>query len=469
MLFNSIAYLVFLGLVWVLHSLLPLKWQNRLLLIASYVFYGSWDWRFLSLIWISTLSTYYLSHAIARTGSQKQRKRYVAFGAMLNLGILGVFKYFGFFHESLQDLAGALGISLHGPAIHIILPVGISFYTFQAISYLIDVYRKDYQPSQSLTNYALFISFFPQLVAGPIERPSHLLDQLEKPRRVTGEMLHEALYLLLWGFFKKVVVADTLALRADAVFSADEFTSGMVIAGTVAFAFQIYADFSGYTDIARGSARLLGIRLNKNFLFPYFSKSPQEFWSRWHISLSTWLRDYLYIPLGGNRRGELKTYRNLIVTMLLGGLWHGAAWNFVLWGGYHGAALAIHRFFKSTYKSRSGTQHSVVSGLIKLTLMTAVTLYGWLLFRASSFQQIQDMTSGLFSSEPAALFLATFLKTCVYGAPLILVDFVCYRSNDEFAIVKWPLVPLVLFYLALIYGILILGVTNVQQFIYFTF
>ena len=474
MLFNSFTYILFLLAVWLLYAAASFRWQNRLLLLASYVFYGTWDWRCLVLIWISTLSTYYFSHAISKSGSRRRQTQWMVAGIVLNLGILGVFKYFGFFYESLQGLASSLGFNLAGPAIHIILPVGISFYTFQAISYLVDVYRKDYAPSQSLLNYSLYVSFFPQLVAGPIERPSDLLTQIEKPRRIDATLLNEALYLLLWGFFKKVVVADTLSVRVDRIFSSEDPGAATVTIGALAFAFQIYADFSGYTDIARGSARAMGFRLSRNFLQPYFSLSPQEFWSRWHITLSTWLRDYLYIPLGGNRKGNWKTYRNLMVTMLLGGLWHGAAWNFIIWGGYHGAALAIHRLVARRRKPPAVS--SIVAGgwrspivLLKWAAMFVFTLYGWLIFRASSLEQLATFSQGLFQPEPLRVLISNLVGVGVYCVPVVFVDLITEKTKDEFAIAKWPTAILVIFYLALIYGILLMGVTNVQQFIYFTF
>ena len=297
-----------------------------MLLVASYAFYGAWDWRFLGLIVLSTVVDYVVGMSLAATGDPRRRQFLVTASIVANLGILGLFKYAGFFAKSLVGLGASLGVEIPAFALDVVLPVGISFYTFQTLSYTIDIYRGTLKPTRRFLDFALFVAFFPQLVAGPIERASRLLPQVLQPRHVTWEKFGSGSWLILWGLFKKVVIADNLAFLVNAVYATDASPTGwQVVAGTVAFAWQIYCDFSGYSDIARGLARLMGFELMVNFNLPYAARSPADFWRRWHISLSTWLRDYLYIPLGGNQGGALRTYRNLGLTMLLGGLWHGAA------------------------------------------------------------------------------------------------------------------------------------------------
>ena len=315
--------------------------QNGILLIASYVFYGFWDWRFLALLFVSTVVDYNLALLIEKSESPGERKALLAASICVNLGILGFFKYFGFFAESFASLLNSFGFQSSTPFFNIVLPVGISFYTFQTMSYTIDVYRRKLPATRNFFDFALFVSFFPQLVAGPIERATKLLPQVLQPRKFSQSNFVEGFYLIILGLFKKVVIADNMAPIVNYIFSRDVSTlSGAeVLVGVYAFAFQIYGDFAGYTDIARGVAKWLGFDLMLNFRMPYFATSPSDFWQRWHISLSSWLRDYLYIPLGGNRQGTLLTYRNLMLTMVLGGLWHGAAWTFVAWGFFHGLIL----------------------------------------------------------------------------------------------------------------------------------
>jgi D-alanyl-lipoteichoic acid acyltransferase DltB (MBOAT superfamily) len=318
-LFNSYIFWIFFLAVFALYSLnRRLRWQNSVLLVASYVFYGFWDWRFLGLLFISTVIDFYVARALERTPEEDRRKALLAVSLGANLGILGVFKYLGFFTESMVELLNALGVQSSLNVLEVLLPVGISFYTFQTMSYTIDVYRRQLPATSNFFDFALFVSFFPQLVAGPIERASKLLPQLLQPRTPSNSAFAEGFYLVLLGLFKKIVIADNMAPIVNAVFSRDVATlSGAeVLVGVYAFAFQIYGDFSGYTDIARGVAKWLGFDLMLNFRMPYFAVSPSDFWGRWHISLSSWLRDYLYIPLGGNRRRPLLTYRNLMLTMI---------------------------------------------------------------------------------------------------------------------------------------------------------
>ena len=337
MLFNSLQFIAFFIIVYSLYLLFNHRWQNYMLLAASYFFYGSWNWRFLSLILISTILDYFCGLAIDRQPGRKRKKLFLIISVTGNLTILGFFKYFNFFAHDFQLILARFGIPTHPLVLNIVLPVGISFYTFQTMSYTIDIYRGEMRPTRRFLDLALFVAFFPQLVAGPIERAKHLLPQIIKPRLITPRQFREGLWLIYWGFFLKVFVADNLAGIVDRVFAGAETISGIeVLLGLYAFAFQILGDFAGYSSIAIGLARLMGIDIMTNFLFPYFVTNPRDFWKNWHISLSTWLRDYLYIPLGGNRRGRLMTYRNILITMLLGGLWHGAAWTFVIWGGVSG-------------------------------------------------------------------------------------------------------------------------------------
>ena len=335
MLFTSAVFLLFFAVFYACYLLLRghRTGQNVLLLVANYVFYGWWDWRFLSLLLLTTWIDFAAGRWMGRVSGGIPR-RWILVGALaFNLGMLGFFKYFNFFTDSAVELCSALGFHADAPTIRILLPLGISFYTFQAVSYVVDVYRLKTKPTGSLLDFSIYVAFFPLLISGPIERSDHLLPQIAAPRRITLEQLNAGVFLILWGFFKKLVIADNIGPIADEVFDGYLQQGGLnVILGALAFAFQIYCDFSGYSDIARGLAKLMGFDLILNFKLPYFALSPSDFWRRWHISLSTWLRDYLYIPLGGNRGTKLQTFRNLMVTMLLGGLWHGAAWNFVLWG-----------------------------------------------------------------------------------------------------------------------------------------
>jgi alginate O-acetyltransferase complex protein AlgI len=360
-------------------------------LLASYVFYGSWNWKFLSLIFISTFIDYYVSHGIALSSEARRRKVLLAISVIANLGMLGIFKYYNFFIGEFLSFADMIGITVSAPVISVALPVGISFYTFQTMSYTIDVYRRQAEPEKNFSDFALYVCFFPQLVAGPIERFSHLMPQIRNPRKVCSDNFAEGFYHILIGLFKKVVIADNMAPIANSIFSAspEEMGGANCLLGIVAFTFQIYGDFSGYSSMAQGVAKWLGFDLMYNFKMPYFANSPSDFWRRWHISLSGWLRDYVYIPLGGNRRNSLFTIRNLMITMLLGGLWHGAGWTFVLWGCFHGLILCIYRPYEQRQKTKAG-QPLKSSYLLSIPLMFSFTMFGWLLFRADSINQVAD-------------------------------------------------------------------------------
>ena len=346
MIFTEFRFLFFFLIAFLIHWGLQKNQHRKLwLLVCSYVFYGAWDWRFLSLIWISTVIDYIVGLKLSQQLiKNNNRKQWLIVSLCTNLGILGFFKYFNFFVESGVNFINFLGFSIDFNTIQIVLPVGISFYTFQTLSYSIDIYYGKLKPVHKFLDFALFVSFFPQLVAGPIVRASTFLPQLEETRNFSNVRVKYCLMLFMIGFIKKACISDRLSPIVDRFFEAPEtYTASSSWVGVLFYAVQIYCDFSGYTDMAIACAGLLGYELSLNFNFPYFSENITDFWRRWHISLSTWLRDYLYIPLGGNRGSKLFTYRNLILTMLLGGLWHGAGWNFVIWGGLHGGALIWQR------------------------------------------------------------------------------------------------------------------------------
>jgi alginate O-acetyltransferase complex protein AlgI len=388
MLFNSLAFLLFISIFLLIYPRLRLRQQNLFLLLASYFFYGWWDWRFNILLLASTLVDFITGQKIHAARDGKLRKRWLFVSISFNLGLLCSFKYFNFFIDSAAVLLQSFGLEPHLPILRIILPVGLSFYSFQSMGYVMDIYRGRLAPEKDFLNYAVFVSFFPQLVAGPIERGAHLLPQIRKEREITKEKILTGLNLVLIGFFKKVAIADTLAPIVDMIFARpDAMTSGQLWTGVYAFTFQIYGDFSGYTDIARGIALILGFELIENFNAPYLSRSITEFWRRWHISLSTWLRDYLYISLGGNRYGRVRTYTNLIITMFLGGLWHGAAWHFAIWGVLHGLYLTVHRMILGGRKesiSRPETIAGRAGELVKIIITFHLVALTWVLFRSDS-------------------------------------------------------------------------------------
>ena len=471
MLFNSFAFVGFFLIVYSLYAILRHRAQNVLLLVASYFFYGCWDWRFLSLIFASTVVDYLCGIRMSEAGSARSRRAYLLLSLATNLGMLGVFKYFGFFGESLVALLGTVGLEPDVRFVQIILPVGISFYTFQTLSYTIDIYRGQLAPTRDFLNFAVFVAFFPQLVAGPIERAAHLLPQVEKARRITYDMVREGAWLILLGYFKKVVLADNLAPFSQQMFDHPDRAHGLaVLVGVYAFALQIYGDFSGYSDIARGISRLMGFDIMLNFRMPYLATNPSDFWRRWHISLSTWLRDYLYIPLGGNRGGTWRTYRNLMLTMLLGGLWHGAAWHFVAWGAFHGGILCAHRVMtpmlaQLTPGSEAGRRlwrGACVVGFFH------VTCIGWLLFGVRSLADVPTLMGNLF--DPLALNGRVALLTLVvFATPMLVLHLFKERSGDMLAVRRWPLPVRMAAYSMVFFAIVFCGSATRHEFIYFQF
>ena len=405
MLFNSIEFLVFLPLVFLLYwfGFKKLLLQNLLVVIVSYIFYGWWDCRFLVLIAFTSLCSWYSGVLISRYRNKRYIGRSIAAAnIIINLGVLGVFKYFNFFADNLGLLFSEIGWNVDMPTVRLILPVGISFYTFQALSYTIDVYRQKIEPTLNVVAFFAFISFFPQLVAGPIERATNLLPQFLKDRQFDYNKAVDGMRQILWGLFKKMVVADNCAPVVNTIFSDyQQYNATTLLLGGVLFSFQIYGDFSGYSDIAIGAARLFGINLRRNFNFPYFSRSIAEFWRRWHISLNTWFVDYVYIPLGGSRRGKLVTLRNTFVIFLLSGLWHGANWTFVCWGLFHALCfiplmlLGLNRKFTDTVAV--GKYIPNIEEICEMLTTFVLAMIGWIFFRAESismaYHYIVDMVS----------------------------------------------------------------------------
>jgi D-alanyl-lipoteichoic acid acyltransferase DltB (MBOAT superfamily) len=481
MLFNSLDFAIFLPIVFVLYWFVTnrsLKLQNVLLVVSSYVFYGWWDWRFLSLIFFSTLVDYSVGRALANEDLKIKRRLLLWTSISVNIGCLGFFKYYNFFLDNFVSAFSFFGQEINANSLHIILPVGISFYTFQTLSYTIDVYNRKLKPTKDVIAFSAFVSFFPQLVAGPIERATNLLPQFYKSRKFQYSEAMDGLRQILWGLFKKVVIADNCAKYANYIFdnSADLNGSTLVL-GAVFFTFQIYGDFSGYSDIAIGISRLFGFNLKQNFAFPYFSRDIAEFWRRWHISLSTWFRDYLYIPLGGSRGTLSKTVRNVFVIFIVSGFWHGANWTFIVWGALN--AL----YFLPILLTKNNRNHinTIAEGKIipsfkefSLMMITfALTVFAWIFFRAENIEHAFNYASGIFSSS---LFSIPYFENGSLALPtlLLIVFFVIvewFGREKQYAIeslfmnqkfLKWSF-----YYLILILIFVFAG--SSQEFIYFQF
>ena len=423
------------------------------------------------IVCVIVILTNFLCSNIFLTHKNKRKLFFVTFGVAANLFILGFFKYYNFFIDNIEFLLKGLDFNPTRFHLNIILPIGISFFTFKGISYVVDVYRDIIDPEKRYVNFSLYIGFFPALLAGPLDRAKDLLPQFAVARKFNSENIFAGLHLFLYGLFKKVVIADGVVRTVHSVFGSSGQVSWIdVVVASFFFTIQIYCDFSGYTDMARGTAKFFGINLTLNFDLPYFSKNPQEFWKHWHISLSNWLRDYLYISLGGNRNGKGKTYRNLMITMALGGLWHGAAWNFILWGIYHGILLCIHRAVTSV-KDLARTRWLFIINTIKIICFFVVTCYGWLLFRSESLKQIIDLTSVLIFDFGNISFGALRPRAAVVvGLPILLfIELVEYNSSGRKFYEKLPIPAWTAVYALMIFG-LFLGMSNESaQFIYFNF
>lgn len=477
MIFHSIDFVLFFLLVTAAYWRMPQRGQNVLLLVSSYVFYGYVHPWFLILIGTSTVIDY--GAARGMEAWPERRTRFLWVSIISNFGMLGFFKYFNFFAENVAEVLASVGLSVSPPMLRILLPVGISFYTFQAMSYTIDVYRGELRARRSLLDVAVFISFFPHLVAGPIQRASFLLPQVESTRRFSIEQARSGFLLICWGFFKKLVIADNVGVIANKVFALADPSFPILWAGVFAFAIQIYADFSAYTDIARGTSRWLGFELTENFDHPYMARTPSDFWRRWNISLSSWFRDYVYVPLGGSRAGELAWARNVMITFLLSGLWHGASWNYVLWGLYHGLLLILtraHTILRPASSLRwvpSASPRPLVIGL-QVAGMFVLTNIGWLLFRETSLEAIaRDLTLSPFAASSLDRWtgLYLFLLAFVYSIPLwvqsIWVEVV---GRVEHATVTWPRIVWQGAACGLAFAaILVLRSTTSLDFIYFQF
>lgn len=482
MLFNSIDFAIFLPIIFGLYWLLnkhPLKFQNVLIVFASYIFYGWWDWRFLSLILFSTLVDYTVGIGLSKEKESHKRKLLLWTSIIINLGFLGIFKYYNFFLDNIDSLFTFFGKEIPTTTLEIILPVGISFYTFQTLSYTIDVYKKRLQATTNFIAFAAFVCFFPQLVAGPIERATHLLPQFYKKRNFDYIQAMDGMRQILWGLFKKIVIADNCAVYANMIFTdSGEYNGSTLALGAIFFAFQIYGDFSGYSDIAIGTSRLFGFDLKQNFAFPYFSRNIAEFWRRWHISLSTWFRDYVYIPLGGSRVRIWKVVRNVFVIFIVSGFWHGANWTFIIWG-----AINALFFLPLLLGKKNRNYLDVVAQkkrlpslreLIAMLCTFGITTFAWIFFRAESMTQaidyIKTICSASLFSLPKFDGMAGALTTL-----LLIVFFMCIEWNgrrSQFALseleTQWRKPLRYAFYYLLVFCIYWFGGQE-QPFIYFQF
>ena len=434
----------------------------------------SWNggWIILGFVTIAVILLNLLNSQIEALRENTRRITFLVTGIVANLGVLGFFKYYNFFMDNMEWLIRAFNFNPSKFHLNILLPIGISFYTFKGISYCVDTYQGKNPPARQYVDFAVFIAFFPALLAGPIDRASNLLNQIAAERKLNWDQTVRGLHLFFYGLFKKVVIADGVVRTVNSVFSSPGQSSWIdVVVATVLFTIQIYCDFSGYTDMARGTAKLFGIDLMVNFKLPYFAKNPSEFWSRWHISLSTWLRDYLYIPLGGNRQGTVKTYHNLMVTMALGGLWHGAAWNFVLWGVYHGIVLCVYRAIDAMRVATQVRRTSALREVFKIALFFVLTCYGWLLFRAPSSDKIMSLTSTLIFDFGNIDFGATKpMASALFG----LIVFICievieYVSNGKCFYKSLPTPAWTALYALMIFCLALGMGSESAQFIYFNF
>ncbi|HEY9222077.1 MAG TPA: MBOAT family O-acyltransferase [Lutibacter sp.] len=478
MLFNSIDFAIFLPIVFILYWFVTnknLKLQNLLIVLVSYLFYGWWDWRFLSLILFSTFVDYLVGFMLSKEENETKRKALLWTSIIINLGFLGFFKYYNFFIENFTTAFSFFGNEIQPNSLNIILPVGISFYTFQTMSYSIDVYKRKLEPTKDFIAFAAFVSFFPQLVAGPIERATNLLPQFYKKRTFDYSKAVDGMRQILWGLFKKVVIADSCATYANEIFSKYESMNSIsLLLGAVYFAFQIYGDFSGYSDIAIGTSKLFGIDLKRNFAFPYFSRDIAEFWRRWHISLSTWFRDYLYIPLGGSRGGKWMNIRNIFIIFIVSGFWHGANWTFIVWGGlnalYFLPLLIFNKNRQHLEVVAKGKNLPSFKEFFQILITFGLTVFAWIFFRADTLFIAINYINRLFLFNFDNGF--QYLSIERY-APELLLMISCFvivewnsRENEHPFFGKW--IPLKIFLTIL--ALITLGVySDVTDFIYFQF
>ncbi len=482
MLFNSLDFALFLPIVFLLYWYVTnrnLKLQNILIVAASYVFYGWWDWRFLSLIFISTVADFLIGLGLLQLENPKRRKVLICISIVVNLGFLGFFKYYNFFVDNFVTAFSFFGTAIKPNSLNVILPVGISFYTFQSMSYTIDVYKRKLAATKDFVAFAAFVSFFPQLVAGPIERATHLLPQFYTKRTFDYSKAIDGTRQILWGLFKKIVIADNCAEYANLIFNnSADYSGSTLILGALFFTFQIYGDFSGYTDIAIGTSRLFGFDLMRNFNFPYFSRDIAEFWRRWHISLTTWFRDYLYIPLGGNKGSMKLRIRNVFIVFLVSGFWHGANWTFIVWGALN-AVFFLPLILTNSNRKNLGTvaegkQLPALKELSGMLLTFGLTVFAWIFFRASDLGHAVDYLSGIFSmslfSFPQFDGMSRAFGTIMFIVLFMLIEW--QGREQQFAIAqlgfKWKRPLRYAMYYSIVIAIYWFGGTT-QQFIYFQF
>lgn len=478
MLFNSLNFAIFLPIVFLLYWFATkgnLKLQNILLLVSSYFFYACWDWRFLFLLIFSTLLDYFTGIKMSDAKNQNSKKFWFWLSISVNLGFLGVFKYYNFFAESFASALDNIGLHVNPWTLKVILPVGISFYTFHGLSYVIDIYKNRIKAEKNFIDYSVFVSFFPLLVAGPIERATHLLPQIQKKRTFDYSKAVDGLRQILWGLFKKVVIADQCAEYANQIFNnSADYSGSTLVLGAIFFTFQIYGDFSGYSDIALGTARLFGIDLLRNFAFPYFSRDIAEFWRRWHISLSTWFRDYVYIPLGGSKGGTLMKVRNTFIIFIVSGFWHGANWTFIVWGFLNALFIMPSIIFNTNRNNieivAKGKILPNLKDIISIGITFCLTVFAWIFFRAENISHAMTYISQIFSSS---IFTIPSVRPMILIILLMLFIFIeWFGREDQYAItnlgIKWK--P---FYRYTMYYILIISIFwfagKEQQFIYFQF
>ncbi len=476
MLFNSIDFAIFLPLVFILYWFVvnkPLKLQNLFLVIVSYVFYGWWDYRFLALIALSTFVDYVVAKQLTKQKEGQHKKLLVGVSLAFNLGLLGFFKYYNFFIDNWIEAWQSIGVTMHASTLKIILPVGISFYTFQTLSYTIDVYRKKLKPTNDFIQFAAFVSFFPQLVAGPIERAKNLLPQFNIKRVFSYDVAISGFYLIIWGLFKKVVIADNCAFFVNQIFDSQiGYSSSELLLGAILFGFQIYGDFSGYSDIAIGVARLFGFSLMTNFSFPYFSRDIAEFWRRWHISLSTWFRDYLYIPLGGSKGNTFLSIRNVFIVFLVSGFWHGANWTFIIWGIIH-AILFLPLLLRKVNRVHINTTRITLHQLPRVCFTFILVSLAWIYFRSDSiliannyivdiFRLIDVTSFDLFFKTSKSMLFSAIIGISIF----ILLVFEFLAIQNEEREVKLTLKTSIFVLMLIVF----MGVfKNPSDFIYFQF
>lgn len=478
MLFTSINFILFLPIVFVLYWFVTnknLKLQNMLLLVSSYFFYACWDWRFLFLLIFSTLLDYYTALKIAETETRSVKHFWFWLSISVNLGFLGVFKYYNFFAESFADMISGFGFHFDPWVMNVILPVGISFYTFHGLSYVIDIYKNRIPAEKNFIDYSVFVSFFPLLVAGPIERATHLLPQIQRKREFNYQKAVDGLRQILWGLFKKVVIADQCAEFANTIFSgADHYNGSTLLVGALLFTFQIYGDFSGYSDIALGTARLFGIELLRNFSYPYFSRDIAEFWRRWHISLSTWFRDYLYIPLGGSKGGLWMKVRNTFIIFLVSGIWHGANWTFVIWGLLNAIYIMPSIIFNTNRNNldivAQGKMLPSVKEFLSIIITFGLTVIAWIFFRSETVHDAFTFIAGLASASLFSFPEILPITVLALTAGFFVIEWI--GREEKYAIAKfgldYPAPVRYAFYYALIFCLFWYGGKE-QQFIYFQF